>query len=376
MSKVGGASSSMSCDIRMDDNEVIITEANVHNETSDVNKQNVDLTKVLLSNQLLIKQQAELIKSMSDFMGQDTSEHKEDESDDESVAYGMDKLDEMSVANDDDAEIEQAGEDDLEAFMVNDDKFADKIDNNLAKIINDHFHEKVPKEKMRDLTTKYLAPENCQNMVVPRVNSGVWKALKGQPKVRDNDAKLQKSQGFILKAFFPLIGIMNKLRKSKVDSFNKKDLAELKQLSNDTFKLMNIAFCDISYRRRYLIQPHLQRDYADVCADTVPVTKLLFGDDLSKTITDTEATNKIAKAVTRKFPKKNDLKAPKPTPSNPEHNPATNHPHPYNRRFAYLAKFPQSTVSTPRNTQNKQTSDNGAKNPNFLGKGKIFNRQT
>jgi len=346
MNKVGGASSSMSCDIRMDDNEVIITEANVHNETSGVNKQNVDLTQVLLSNQMLIKQQAEFIKSMSGFVGQNVSENSQDESDDDLGSYGMDKLDEMSVVIDD-VDPEQAGEDDLEVFMVNDEKFADKIDDNLAKIINDHFHEKV--HKVRDLTTKYLASENCKNMVVPRVNTGVWKALKGQPKVRDNDAKLQKSQGFILKAFFPLIGIMNKLRKSRADTLNKKDLVELKQLSNDTFKLMNIAFCDISYRRRFLIQPHLQRDYADVCADTVPVTKLLFGDDLSKTITDTEATNKIAKAVSRNktlFPKKNDLKAPKPTPSNPEHNPVVNHPHPYNRRFAYLAKIPQSTRNT------------------------------
>lgn len=81
MNKVGGASSPMSCDIRMDDNEVVITEATVHNETSGVNKQNVDLTQVLLSNQMLIKKQAELIKSMSGFVGQDVSENSQDESD-------------------------------------------------------------------------------------------------------------------------------------------------------------------------------------------------------------------------------------------------------------------------------------------------------
>lgn len=141
---MGGASSSMSCDIRMDDNEVIITEDTVHNETSGVNKHNVDLTQVLLSNQMLIKQQADLIKSMSGFVGQNVSENSQDESDDDLGSYGMDKLDEMSVVNDD-VDPEQAGEDDLEVFMVNDEKFADKIDDNLAKIINDHFHEKVPK---------------------------------------------------------------------------------------------------------------------------------------------------------------------------------------------------------------------------------------
>ena len=101
---------------------------------------------------------------------------------------------------------------------------------------------------------------------------------------------------------------------------------------------------------------------------------------ICQTITDTEAINKIVKAVSRNktlLPKKNDLKAPKPTPSNPEHNTVVNHPHPYNRRFAYLAKIPQSTLSFPRNTQNKQTSDNGTNNPNFLGKGQSKpNKQT
>jgi hypothetical protein len=103
----------------IDKNKVFIkcyrTEAIVHNETSGVNKQNVDLTQVLLSNQMLIKKQAELIKSMFSFVGQDVSENSQDESD-ELGSYGMDKLDEMSVVNNDDVDPEQAGEDDLEVF--------------------------------------------------------------------------------------------------------------------------------------------------------------------------------------------------------------------------------------------------------------------
>jgi hypothetical protein len=110
---------------------------------------------------------------------------------------------------------------------------------------------------MKDVATKYIAPEYCKNMTVPRVNPGIWKALKGPSKVRDTDAKIQRSQGYLLKAFFPMVEIMNKTRKMKIDSITMKDFTELKQLANDTFKLMNIAFCDLSYRRRFLIQPHL-----------------------------------------------------------------------------------------------------------------------
>lgn len=94
---------------------------------------------------------------------------------------------------------------------------------------------------------------------------------------------------------------------------NQSEINEMKQHSNDTLKLMNIAFCDLSYRRRYLIQPHLQKEFTDLCADTTKITKLLFGDDLSKTITETEATNTIAKTVGKckpNFNRKSDLKVP------------------------------------------------------------------
>ena len=94
---------------------------------------------------------------------------------------------------------------------------------------------------------------------------------------------------------------------------NQSEINEMKQHSNDTLKLMNIAFCDLSYRRRYLIQPHLQKEFTDLCADTTKITKLLFGDNLSKTITETEATNTIAKTVGKckpNFNRKSDLKVP------------------------------------------------------------------
>ena len=123
-----------------------------------------------------------------------------------------------------------------------------------------------------------------------------------------------------------------------------KDFTELKQLANDTLKLMNIAFCDLSYRRKFLIQPHLQREYSDLCSDNVPIIKFLFGDELSKTITDTEATNKIAKTVSKNkgnfVKKRDDLKAPK---TNVLANYGYVPPHPYNNRFAFLARTPQRT---------------------------------
>lgn len=59
----------------------------------------------------------------------------------------MDKLDEMSVVNDDDVDPEQAGEDDLEVFMVNDEKFVDKLTIIWQKLSMTTFMRKSPKTK-------------------------------------------------------------------------------------------------------------------------------------------------------------------------------------------------------------------------------------
>ena len=61
MDEVGGASHSNDCDITMDESEVSFEGKSSVEHV----KQTVDLTQVLLANQTLIKQQAELIKSMT-----------------------------------------------------------------------------------------------------------------------------------------------------------------------------------------------------------------------------------------------------------------------------------------------------------------------
>ena len=99
---------------------------------------------------------------------------------------------------------------------------------------------------------------------------------------------------------------------------------------------------------------------------------------MSKTITETEATNKIAKTVS-KFKngsnKRNDYKAPKAAPVSAI--PPSSHP--YNRNYAHFAK-PSSTAPPPRYNTNKNDSMHTKNTPNkgpFLGRGQHHkNRQT
>ena len=50
---------------------------------------------------------------------------------------------------------------------------------------------------------------------------------------------------------------------------------------------------NLTQRRRYVIRPTLNREYATYCASHVPVPTLLFGDELQTQLNHIPASNKI-----------------------------------------------------------------------------------
>ena len=106
-------------------------------------KQIVDLKQVLLANQTLIKQQPELINSMTASFAPLTELPEHEEIVDNTASYAIDQLDDLQVDNAcvNESRINEAIiEDDLESFMINEERFGEKIDDNLAKIINNNSH--------------------------------------------------------------------------------------------------------------------------------------------------------------------------------------------------------------------------------------------
>lgn len=62
------------------------------------------------------------------------------------------------------------------------------------------------------------------------------------------------------------------------------DVKNALALANDTFKIMQIAFADLSQRRSDLLKPELTKEFKTFCAVDNPVTSKIFGDDLDKQI--------------------------------------------------------------------------------------------
>lgn len=53
-----------------------------------------------------------------------------------------------------------------------------------------------------------------------------------------------------------------------------------------------------SLKRREVIRPSLKKEYAALCSPNVPVTSLLFGNDLQQQLNKNKASNKISQAFT------------------------------------------------------------------------------
>ena len=82
------------------------------------------------------------------------------------------------------------------------------------------------------------------------------------------------------------------LLKAKSDP-KRLQIDDLVRMSTDAVALISHASHELAQRRRELIKPHRHRDYIELCSHEVPVTNLLFGDDLQTELTRIRATNKI-----------------------------------------------------------------------------------
>lgn len=82
----------------------------------------------------------------------------------------------------------------------------------LAKRINSACTTKPVESKMKELEEKYLTPENCGQLIVPKVNLELW--FDFQKSVRVKDLALQEVQKYIVKSAQPLLLALDKVLKA------------------------------------------------------------------------------------------------------------------------------------------------------------------
>ena len=115
---------------------------------------------------------------------------------------------------------------------------------------------------------------------------------------------MQKLETSLLKSMIPIVKMSDKLLelKSSSESASKSDVSEFLQLSLDSLALMGHSINEVNIKRRELIKPDLNDQFKQLCGSQTPVTKLLFGDDLPKSVKEISETIKVGVKVSSKQP--------------------------------------------------------------------------
>ena len=98
----------------------------------------------------------------------------------------------------------------------------------------------------------------------------------------------------MLKGLLPLVQLLENCQQSVDRSTNKRKIIKLVL---DSVSLVAQANVELNSRRRALIKLDLDEKFQQICGDHVPITTLLFGDDVVKTLQDIASTNRVSQKV-------------------------------------------------------------------------------
>ena len=192
--------------------------------------------------------------------------------------------------------------DELAHEFDQDEKTTSPIDGKLTDIINKRWATKFSDSKFSDRMEKYESPENCDKVLVPRVNQEMWARLSNQAK--RNDLRLASVQKVLVKIGAILAQCADKLMTACLEHTNggkmsHEDMNGLLGLQIDALALLGHANYDISLRRREGIKPTLNREYGTLCSSQIPVSSFLFGDDLRAQLNAIRASNCLGHTATK-----------------------------------------------------------------------------
>jgi hypothetical protein len=147
---------------------------------------------------------------------------------------------------------------------------------------------------MEEKQDRHPRKDNCDRLVAPRINPAIWARIDHTEKQLDlrastNQSNLAKAGVVLAKSTDKLLSLYQK------DS--KPEYRELITLNTGALALLGHASCEMSQRRRETLKPHLNKEYMTLRASHVPVTSLLFGDDLQGQLTNIRDTNKVSNKI-------------------------------------------------------------------------------
>ena len=180
------------------------------------------------------------------------------------------------------------------------DQCGEDIPEQLASLIEKLLQTKMSEEKLKEKQNNNLRPRNCEKIIPMRVNAAIWARL--QSDTRSLDIKIQRVQCLLLKAIVAQTWVtasLLKLKEAKPKVTTVQSDAAIVQ-AIDAIAFAAQANHEINHQRCEVIRPDLNEQYCQLCAEHVPCTTELFGDDLPKTLHDILTTNRVGQKLAGK----------------------------------------------------------------------------
>ena len=108
------------------------------------------------------------------------------------------------------------------------------------------------------------------------------------------DLRAANTQNIISKVGTIIAKCTDNLLKAHKKDAKKIDLDEMVSFHPNAPALLGHSQYELSLKRHEAIRPSLKNEYAALCPPNVPVTLLLFGDDLQQQLNNIKASNKIS----------------------------------------------------------------------------------
>ena len=178
------------------------------------------------------------------------------------------------------------------------DAVADAIDEQVAGMVNQVFDNGLRDEEYKEILEHDVVkrPSNCEALSPVECNAQVLDALK--PDAKKTDHRMKGVGKDIVMAATILTKSLTLL-----DSFAQNGHPQVAQevaLLNGALGLLGNAHHKNNLTRRFIIKREINHKYAHLCSDKAPMTRFLFGDDVSQAAKHIEEAEKLKSKFTSK----------------------------------------------------------------------------
>ena len=166
------------------------------------------------------------------------------------------------------------------------------IDQQVAGMVNFLFDNGMQEEDYKAITEDVIArrPSNCPALAPVDCNSQILGALKTDAKradgrLRDVSADILKAGTILTKSLL----ILDKVAQEEDNPV----VAQEVGLLNGVLALLGHANHRTNLARRFIMRREINPKYSHLCTDKVPMSRYLFGDDVSQTAKQIDDTEKL-----------------------------------------------------------------------------------